>query len=69
MSFLARWFCRHAQKKTRPTVRPTRLVMETLEERTLLSSGFRTIDGFGNNIANPTWGQSGTDLLQLSPVA
>jgi hypothetical protein len=43
--------------------------METLEERTLLSSGFRAIDGFGNNIANPTWGQAGTDLLRVSPVA
>jgi hypothetical protein len=43
--------------------------METLEERTLLSSGFRAIDGFGNNIANPTWGQAGTDLLRISPVA
>jgi tetratricopeptide (TPR) repeat protein len=31
--------------------------METLEERTLLSSGFRAIDGFGNNIANPTGGK------------
>jgi hypothetical protein len=43
--------------------------METLEERTLLSSGFRTIDGLGNNIANPTWGQAGTDLIRISPVA
>ena len=43
--------------------------MEVLEERTLLSSAFRTIDGFGNNIANPTWGQAGTDLIRVSPVA
>src|SRR5712692_4330172 len=69
MSFLARWPHRHAQTKTRPTVRPRRLVMDTLEERTLLSSGFRTIDGLGNNIANPTWGQAGTDLIRISPVA
>jgi hypothetical protein len=39
-----------------------------LEVRNLLSS-FRTISGYGNNIANPTWGQAGTDLLRVSPVA
>jgi hypothetical protein len=43
--------------------------MENLEERNLMSSGFRTIDGSGNNIANPTWGQAGTDLIRISPVA
>jgi hypothetical protein len=29
----------------------------------------RSITGAGNNIAHPTWGQSGTDLLRASPVA
>jgi hypothetical protein len=41
---------------------------EQLEARCLLSS-FRSIDGSGNNIAHPTWGQAGTDLLRVSPVA
>lgn len=68
MSFLARWFYRHAQKKTRPTVRPRRLELETLEERTLLSSGFRPIDEIGNNSSNQTWGTAGTDLLRFSPA-
>src|SRR5207253_4019618 len=52
-----------------PTIPTRRLGVEALEERTLLSSAFRTIDGYGNNIANPTWGQAGTDLLRISPVA
>src|SRR5712692_4420139 len=44
------------------------LGMELLEARNLLS-GYEPIDGFGNNVANPTWGQAGTDLLRVSPVA
>jgi hypothetical protein len=43
--------------------------IELLEARCLLDGGFRSITGFGNNLANPTWGQSGTDLLRVSPVA
>jgi len=26
------------------------------------------VDGVGNNVANPTWGSAGTDLLRISPV-
>jgi hypothetical protein len=52
-----RWFAR------------TRLQVDLLEPRCLLDGGFRSITGFGNNIANPTWGESGTDLLRISPVA
>jgi hypothetical protein len=44
------------------------LGVEALESRTLLSS-FRSVDGYGNNALNPTWGQAGTDLLRISPVA
>jgi hypothetical protein len=33
------------------------------------AGGYRPIDGTGNNVANPTWGTAGTDLLRLSPVA
>jgi hypothetical protein len=35
----------------------------------LLSSGFYSADGSGNNLANPTWGPAGTDLLRISPAA
>jgi hypothetical protein len=40
-----------------------------LEERCLLNaSGFRSMSEIGNNLANPTEGTAGTDLLRLSPV-
>ncbi len=29
----------------------------------------RTYDGTGNNLANPTWGAAGTDLVRLAPAA
>jgi hypothetical protein len=44
-------------------------MLESLETRCLLDSGFRSITGFGNNIADPTLGEAGTDLLRISPVA
>jgi hypothetical protein len=31
------------------------------------ASGVESFDGSGNNRANPTWGQAGTDLLRLTP--
>jgi hypothetical protein len=43
--------------------------LENLEPRCLLDSGFRSITGFGNNIADPDQGTSGTDLIRKSPVA
>jgi hypothetical protein len=46
-----------------------RLEVELLESRCLLDAGFRSITGYGNNFDNPTFGQSGTDLLRISPVA
>ena len=33
------------------------------------SGNVRSYDGGGNNPANPSWGQAGTDLLRLSPAA
>jgi hypothetical protein len=41
-----------------------------MEQRCLPSvTGFRPIDEFGNNLAHPTEGTAGTDLLRISPVA
>ena len=58
---------KRAKSTNRPrTVKPA---VEHLEQRCLLDSGFRSITGFGNNINNPTWGESGIDLLRKSPVA
>src|SRR6516164_8482845 len=50
---------------TAPKFRPR---LEALEDRCTPST-FRSVDGSGNNIANPSWGQAGTDLLRVSPVA
>jgi hypothetical protein len=55
VALLERWRCR--------------LRLESLETRCLLDSGFRSITGYGNNTEHPTWGQSGSDLLRISPVA
>jgi hypothetical protein len=33
------------------------------------ASGYRPIDGTGNNVANPGWGAAATDLLRVSPAA
>jgi hypothetical protein len=42
--------------------------IESLEERCLLSSNnFRSITGYGNNTANPTWGEANIDLLRAAP--
>ena len=43
---------------------------EVLEVRALLSAAaVEPINGVGNNLANPTWGSAGTDLVRVSPVA
>jgi hypothetical protein len=53
-------------RKRQHGIRPD---IELLEARCLLDAGFRSITGSGNNVANPTWGMTGTDLLRVSPVA
>jgi hypothetical protein len=40
---------------------------DTLETRCVMD--VRSISGAFNNLANPSWGQAGTDLLRVSPVA
>jgi hypothetical protein len=57
---------KHRAARRRPNRKPE---IELLEVRCLLSSGIRPIDEVGNNVANPTWGATNTDLLRLSPVA
>jgi peroxidase len=53
----------------------TQHAADVLEPRVLLSataaapaaaSTVESFDGSGNNVANPTWGQAGTDLLRIS---
>jgi len=45
--------------------------LETLESRLHLTAAatVEPIDGVGNNLANPTWGSTGTDLIRLATAA
>lgn len=49
--------------------RIVRLRLEPLGDRVVPSTGVRGIDGSGNNISHPTWGQAGTDFLRKAPAA
>jgi hypothetical protein len=61
--------CSSARKSSKsPAPHGVRPGLEHLETRCLLS-GYRPIDEFANNLANPTWGQAGTDLLRIAPAA
>jgi hypothetical protein len=65
---------RHSGPRRHAPARPT---LERLEDRTVPSvvtstapvTGYRPIDEVGNNVADPTLGTAGTDLLRTSPVA
>src|SRR5437868_5177376 len=48
-------------------LRKFRPQFETLEARWVPDN--RSISGFGNNLANPTFGQAGTDLIRIAPAA
>ena len=43
--------------------------VEPLESRVHLSTTVESINGTGNNLANPIWGSAGTDLLRLVAAA
>src|SRR5437764_13293186 len=60
---------RSAARRPRGPSSLLRRALESLEERAAPTSVWRSIDGTGNNLANPAWGASGTDLIRLSPVA
>jgi len=45
-----------------------RLTLEQMEERLVLSAGFSSIDGTGNNLDNDDWGSTGEQLLRLTSV-
>jgi hypothetical protein len=58
---------RRAGGNTRIHVR-RQLRMEPLEQRCLFAGDVRSIDGTGNNLANPEWGSTGEQLLRVSPA-
>ncbi len=57
-----------------PTMRRSRrqfrLEMQLLEDRCVPAvSGYRPINEVGNNVAHPSWGSTGVDLIRQSPEA
>ncbi|MBI3412133.1 MAG: peroxidase [Planctomycetes bacterium] len=60
---------RCAAIRRQPKKSRSRPSLETLEDRTVPSAGFRTIDGTDNNAAHPTWGSAGVDLIRIAPAA
>jgi hypothetical protein len=67
------WWNRLVKRETTTArCRTRRLEVEHLEDRRVPSvspTDFRPVTEVGNNVANPTLGTAGTDLLRLSPVA
>jgi hypothetical protein len=57
---------RPRRRNRRPNAGPT---VEALEARCLLDGGFRSITGFGNNVAHPEWGSADVALLRVAPAA
>jgi len=53
-------------KRRRASCRP---FLEELEDRRVMSANVRSIDGTGNNLANPTWGSSNVALLRVGPAS
>lgn len=43
--------------------------LDRLESRLLYSAAVEPINGVGNNVSNPTWGSTGSDLIRLAAVA
>jgi peroxidase len=67
----SRWVFRWWKQARSRIRRAARFDLERLEDRTVpstLATGFRPINEVGNNVANPTEGTAGTDLLRLSPA-
>jgi hypothetical protein len=63
------WWDRLVERKLDSRRHRCRPEIELLEERCLMDTGFRSITGLGNNIANPSLGAAGTDLIRIAPSA
>ncbi len=48
--------------------RHRRLTLEHFEPRLLLDASYRSLDGSGNNLANPDWGSVGALELRIAPA-
>jgi hypothetical protein len=62
---------RRVQPQLRKQIVSRRPSLELLEDRVVpaTSSTLYASDGTGNNLANPTWGSAGTDLLRIAAAA
>src|SRR5262245_58083150 len=60
---------RPSTNRTKSKNTHSRPKLETLEDRTVPSIGFRSIDGTGNNPFHPDWGSAGVDLIRIAPAA
>jgi hypothetical protein len=68
-SLPVQWFQLEKPKVGR---RRIRLALNTLEERAvpaIVGPEWKSIDGSGNNLANPSWGRAGTDSIRVAPAA
>src|SRR5262249_31003787 len=59
---------RQVSKSKRPRAK-CRPCLEELEDRRVMSADVRSIDGTGNNLANPTWGSAHVALLRVGPAS
>jgi len=57
---------RSERRRYRGEIRSQSAQVEQLEQRTLLSATWATIDGVGNNVGNPTWGSAEIPLLRAA---
>lgn len=67
-SFL-RFLANRRDRKSRERIRRFPALLESLENRALMAADFRSIDGTGNNLANPEWGSTAEDFLRKAPAA
>lgn len=57
------------RRKTANTIGSGRSIkFEKLEDRQLLAADFRAIDGSANNLLNPEWGSTDTQLLRMTSI-
>ena len=49
-------------------IRQRRMLLEQLDQRRLFAADIRSLDGTGNNLANPQWGSSEEAFLRKSPA-
>src|SRR4051794_38529489 len=55
-----------SRSKIERRLRPS---FDALESRLVPTADFRSFDGTGNNLQNPTLGSAGSDLIRIAPAA